>query len=132
MKKRISLMAIAAALNITPLQADTIEDLLADYRAQGAGEFDAARGQQFWQLRHPAKNGDQRACTSCHTGDPRQPGRHLTTGKPIDPLAPTASPKRLTDVREIEKWFKRNCKWTLGRECSAQEKGDIVVYLRSL
>lgn len=46
-------------------------------------------------------------------------------------MAPSANPERLTDVRKIEKWFKRNCKWTLGRECSAQEKTDLLLYINN-
>ncbi|MEA3244387.1 MAG: DUF1924 domain-containing protein, partial [Pseudomonadota bacterium] len=33
------------------------------------------------------------------------------------------------DGKKIEKWFKRNCKWTLGRECTAQEKADFLAYI---
>ena len=44
-------------------------------------------------------------------------------------MAPSVNPKRLTDRSKIEKWFKRNCKWTLGRECTPQEKGDILTFL---
>jgi hypothetical protein len=32
---------------------------------------------------------------------------------------------------QIEKWLRRNCNWTLGRECSAREKGDLLSFLRS-
>ena len=55
----------------------------------------------------------------------------LFTGKAIEPLAPSANPKRLTDPEHIEKWFLRNCKWTLGRECTPQEKGDFLVMIRA-
>ncbi|MEG7525318.1 MAG: DUF1924 domain-containing protein [Chromatiales bacterium] len=57
--------------------------------------------------------------------------QHIRTGKVIEPLAPSVNPKRFTDQRKVEKWFIRNCKWTLGRECSSQEKGDLLVYLLS-
>jgi hypothetical protein len=70
-----------------------------------------------------------RACTSCHSNDLTQPGRHATTGKAIEPLAPSVNAKRLTERRRIEKWFKRNCKWTLGRECTPQEKGDLLSFM---
>jgi hypothetical protein len=36
---------------------------------------------------------------------------------------------RLTDVASIEKWFLRNCRGTWGRECSAQEKGDLLLFI---
>jgi len=32
----------------------------------------------------------------------------------------------------VAKWFRRNCKTVLGRECTAQEKGDILTYLSSI
>ena len=32
----------------------------------------------------------------------------------------------------IERWFKRNCKDVLGRECAAGEKADVLAYLMSL
>jgi hypothetical protein len=47
-------------------------------------------------------------------------------------MAPSVNPERLTDQRKITKWFKRNCKWTLGRECTHREQGDVLAYLRSL
>ena len=34
-----------------------------------------------------------------------------------------------TDTAKIEKWFKRNCKDVLERECSAAEKADVLSYL---
>jgi len=37
--------------------------------------------------------------------------------------------ERYTDEKKIEKWFKRNCKDTWGRECTAQEKGDFLTFL---
>lgn len=44
-------------------------------------------------------------------------------------MAASVNPKRYTKMKKINKWFKRNCKWTLGRECTNQEKGDILKYL---
>jgi len=50
----------------------------------------------------------------------------------IQPLAPAANPQRFTDVAQVEKWFKRNCGDVLKRECTAQEKGDILAWLVTL
>jgi hypothetical protein len=47
----------------------------------------------------------------------------------VAPLAPTAHPERFTDRREVEKWFNRNCKQVIGRECTAEEKGNFLTYL---
>ena len=74
---------------------------------------------------------ETRSCTTCHTADPRQGGKHIRTGKAIKPLSPTANPNSLTDAKKIEKWFRRNCNWTMGRECSAREKADILAFLKS-
>jgi hypothetical protein len=72
------------------------------------------------------------SCATCHTASPLQAGRHAVTGKPIQPLAPAANPARLRDPAKVEKWLKRNCNDTLGRECTAAEKADVVAYLLSL
>jgi len=32
----------------------------------------------------------------------------------------------------VDKWFRRNCKDVLSRECSAAEKADVMAYLISL
>jgi hypothetical protein len=54
------------------------------------------------------------------------------TGKAIEPLAPVTQPTRLADRARAEKWFRRNCKDVLARECTAAEKADVVAWLVSL
>ncbi len=98
------------------------------YRAAGAAEFSAARGEKMWNAVHQGKGGAM-SCATCHTADLRSAGKHHVTGKEIEPLAPSANPARLTDARTVEKWFKRNCKEVLARECSAQEKGDFIAFI---
>lgn len=98
--------------------------------AEAAGNFtgfSVERGAVFFRTK-----GSDWSCTTCHTLDPRKPGRHTVTGKAIEPMAPAVNPQRLTDAAKVEKWFKRNCKDVLERECTAQEKGDVITYLRSL
>ena len=95
--------------------------------AQNAG-FSAQRGELFFKATH----GNDWSCASCHTANPLGPGKHAKTGKPIEPLAPAANPKRFTDAAAVEKWFRRNCNDVLGRACTAQEKGDVTAYLGSL
>ena len=106
------------------------DDLLATY-GKSAGPFSAAAGQRVWTDKHQTE-GEARSCVTCHGTDLTKPGKHATTGKVIEPMAVSADPKRLTDPAKVEKWFGRNCKWTLGRECTPQEKGDVVKYLQSL
>ena len=108
--------------------ADPLPAIQQSARAAGnfAG-FSAERGAAFFRTK-----GSDWSCTTCHMADPRQPGRHTVTGKGIEPMAPAVNPRRFTDVAKVEKWFKRNCKDVLDRECTPQEKGDVITYLRSL
>lgn len=95
---------------------------------------DEKLGQQMWQQKFKRKGVSGtgvRSCTDCHGSDLSKAGKHITTGKIIKPMSPTVNSKRLTKVRSIEKWFKRNCKWTLGRECDAQEKANFLYYINS-
>lgn len=93
---------------------------------------DAAAGRAAWTAEHPQSDGSPaRSCATCHTADPTRAGEHVKTGKPIEPLAPSVNPERLTDPKHIEKWLYRNCRWTLGRECTADEKADFLAYIRS-
>ena len=133
MNAGLHVLWIAAALTIggRGAAAGGLGDLLADYRVQGAGPFSAEQGSRMWEQSVPAPDGrGTRSCTTCHTTDLRRPGRHATTGKLIEPLAPSVSPKRLADAKTIEKWFLRNCKWTWGRTCTPQEKGDLLSFLQ--
>ena len=121
-------------LAVPTVYAGTAVDiLLEEYRHQGVTSFDAQQGAQLWtrSFNHDRQPGS-RQCASCHTTDPRQAGEHVRTGKPIGPLAPSVDGKRLDNIAKIRKWLKRNCKWTLGRECTAREKGDVLTYLRNL
>ena len=124
----ISMPAFAS----TSLQANEVDNRLKAYEAQGASNFSSSRGEKMWHTDFPdPKNpGKQRNCGTCHTDNLKSKGKHARTGKVIDPLAPSVNSERFTDSKFIEKWFKRNCKWVLGRECSAQEKGDFLAYLR--
>ncbi|WJW74301.1 DUF1924 domain-containing protein [Thiohalobacter sp. IOR34] len=135
---RTTRAGVLAALLLASLlpgtgRADAVGELLDAYRAQGAAAFSASRGETLWMQRQvDAGSGTPRSCTSCHSRDLRSKGRHARTGKLIEPMAPSVNPQRLTDRRKIEKWFRRNCKWTLGRLCTPQEKGDILSYLSRL
>lgn len=130
--KRAAAALLAALLFAPAAQADVVAALLKKYESQGGKAFAAAKGEAMWtQPFADAKSGDKRRCSTCHHEDLRRTGKHATTGKAIEPLAPSANPKRLTDEAHVEKWFSRNCKWTLGRECTPQEKGDFLMMIRS-
>ena len=117
-----------SAYAATPAEFQKTLETEARASAPGFSGFSAARGQQFFNSTH----GNDWSCSSCHTSNPRQPGKHASTGKAIAPMAPAANPARFTNAAKVNKWFRRNCKDVLGRVCTAQEKGDVLAYLMSL
>ena len=119
-----------SALLMYPVLAysGAVDTLLETYREQGAATFSAVEGESRWKRATADNSG--RSCSDCHGLDLGREGRHATTGKRIEPMAPSVNPERLADAAKIEKWFTRNCKWTFGRACSPQEKGDFLTFLR--
>jgi hypothetical protein len=101
---------------------------LARFNQEAGAPGQAARGEAFFNATH----GGEWSCASCHGKPPVGVGKHASTGKAIQPLAPAKNPERFTDVAKVDKWFKRNCKDVLSRECSAAEKADVMAYLTSL
>jgi len=138
----VSLMLVVALAGESRVQAvplnPGVTQLLKGYAAEAKtanatfSEFSAEKGKTlyFQERRHSTKN-ELRSCSNCHTLDPRKSGKS-NTGQPIEPLSPAANPKAFTDVKNIEKWFSRNCPWVLERSCSAEEKGHFIAYLFSL
>ena len=108
--------------------AATPAELLAGYTAQAGQPANAVKGEAFFKASH----GQEWQCTSCHSKSPMTGGRHASTDKAIEPLAPAANAKRFTDSAKVEKWFRRNCKDVLARECTAAEKADVLAWLISL
>ena len=132
MKNQLMVSLLLASILPWSANAAVVDDVLKGYQANGASDFSAQRGEAMWMKDHPDPDDPTkvRNCTTCHGKDMRAKGKHARTGKVIDPIAPSANKERLTDVKFIEKWFKRNCKWVLARECTVQEKGDFLTYLR--
>jgi hypothetical protein len=132
MKIKLLAVALCAAFTTQLAAADVVDDLLKTYQGAGAKDFSASNGETLWHKAHPDPKdaGKSRSCTTCHGEDLRTKGKHVVTGKVIEPMARSANKDRLTDPKFIEKWFTRNCKWVLARECTPQEKGDVLSYLR--
>jgi cytochrome c553 len=133
MKYIFTLMALFGALCTASAASATpaTHALFAKYKAAGAGSFSADRGQKLWTRESKSESGEMMSCTTCHTSDLTKEGKHHKTGKLIKPMAPSANAERFTDAKKIEKWFKRNCNDVWSRECTAQEKGDILTFLLS-
>lgn len=123
-------LVVAAGLTAQPALAETPAQVLASIESSAKAApahlaFSAVRGEQFFKTRH----GNDWSCASCHTDNPAAVGKHAKTGKPIQPLAPSANAERFTDPAKVQKWFKRNCNDVAGRVCTAQEQGDVLAYL---
>lgn len=123
----IGALFMASAASATP----ATNELFAKYKSEGAKAFDAERGDKDWTKEVKNENGDMMSCTTCHTSDLTKEGKHHKTGKLIKPMAPSVNAERFTDAKKIEKWLKRNCNDVWSRECTAQEKGDILKFLLS-
>ena len=91
--------------------------------------FDAQRGEKIFTTTHIGKKGKEISCTSCHTANLNNSGENTFTGKVIEPLSPKANPSRFTELKEIEKWMKRNFNDVYNREGTALEKGDVTTYI---
>jgi len=91
--------------------------------------FDANRGKEIFTSKHIGKRGKKISCASCHTNNLSNYGENIFTGKKIKPLSPKANPKRLTDIKKVKKWLRRNFKDVYKREGTPQEKGDVLLYI---
>jgi mono/diheme cytochrome c family protein len=135
-------LGVAAALGLAALlglperanaASPVSAELLRDYEAAARKAnpafrgFSAAEGRRIYFAEH-VQDGRNVSCAACHTSDPRQRGR-TPVGKIVEPLAPAVNPDRLTDRADVEKWFTRNCKQVMGRECSAEEKGHFLKFM---
>ena len=131
-------------------------DLLATYAAQareaepGFSGFSAERGRAFYFAQHRVDDGSQLSCASCHHDDPRKetfahddeipcrachggfnrwPNGVLRMSRQILAFAPSENPERFTSEAKVEKWFGFNCTYLLDRDCTPQEKGDLITWL---
>ena len=122
-----SLFAASAEVNhyIESLHAEAIQE------DPGFKGFDAKRGEAIFTSKHIGKKGKEISCATCHTGDLRAKGENVSTGKTIEPLSPAVNPQRLTNVKDVKKWLRRNFKDVYNREGTAQEKGDVLAYIQS-
>lgn len=131
MTKNMMIIAALVMASQTAVYAnDTTDNMLINYQQQGGTEFSVDVGERLWtqEISH-SESPTTRSCASCHGNVLTNTGKHIKTGKIIKAMSPISNPMRFTDEAKIEKWFYRNCKWTWGRECNVQEKGDILLFL---
>jgi Domain of unknown function (DUF1924) len=137
--KLILLIVILTGLGLTGSRAladDRRDAILAGFAAEAKAAdpafpgFSVERGRAFWFAEHSGGKPETTACTACHTKDPKASGQ-TRAGKDLKPMAVSKAPDRFTDSEKVAKWFLRNCKTVLGRECTPAEKGDIITFLAS-
>lgn len=120
---------LGVAFSLPSMAADTSPSAQLQRFSEQAGRPGVVEsGRQFFLQKH----GNDWSCASCHGELPTRSGRHASTGKALEPLAPAFNAKSLTDVARVDKWFRRNCKDVVGRECSAGEKADVLAWVINL
>jgi len=129
MRRVASLLCIALFVTAPALAGPAQDQLLDIFRQQANGAtFSAKAGQKLFLSENTTGKPETPSCTTCHGKFPEKPG--LTrAGKVIEPMALSVTPDRFSDLKKVEKWFRRNCGTVLGRECTVQEKGDFLTFM---
>lgn len=73
-------------------------------------DFDAKNGELIFSTKNKGKNNELISCQSCHNVDLTKKATNIFTNKQIQPLTPSVNKNRLSDVKEVKKWLKRNLK----------------------
>lgn len=110
-----------------------IDELKKEAKVQNPSfvDFSAKNGEILFKTENIGKENKKLSCVSCHGTDLSQKAQNVFTGKDIDPLAPSVNNARISDVKEVKKWLKRNFKDVFFREGSAEQKGDVLYYIMS-
>jgi hypothetical protein len=128
----MGLTVATAGAAANPARDAILANLLKQVKAEDAAftGFSADRGAAFFAATQTGGKPATPSCTTCHSASPTQAGK-TRAGKAIAPMAVSTTPDRYTDAAKVAKWFRRNCKSVLGRECTAQEKGDFLAFMIS-
>ena len=123
-------LLLAASIHTASANTPAVNSLMQNYIANGATLGDPRKGEQLWNKTFAGKAPyTERRCASCHSNNLKDNGKHIRTHKNIAAMAPSVNSKSLSKVKNIKKWLKRNCKWTLGQECSVQQKADLISFI---
>jgi hypothetical protein len=121
---------VALAVAVPAAHAATPAELLAGYVAQAGSPASPGRGEALFNTNFGKDL--ELSCGSCHGAVPTKASRHAISEKRLEPLAPAFNDKRFTDRSKVEGWFRINCKDVMARECTAQEKADVLSWLIAL
>ena len=89
----------------------------------------AVDGKFFYNRKIKGADGKETSCSSCHTQNPADEGKHIVTGKKIAPLSPNVNHKRFSDIDKVEENFTKHCNEVIGADCTAAEKANYIAYL---
>lgn len=136
MKKKILVLLLPLSIfasSFNPAMQNYVNDLKVQAKSDNANfvDFSAQRGEQIFTSKHIGKRGKSISCSSCHSVNLRNRGENVHTSKVIDPLAPSANPKRLSDVKNVKKWLRRNFNDVYTKEGTALQKGDVLYFINS-
>lgn len=131
--KLIYLLLFTFSLSYASVVTDYLNSLENEVKKENSNfkGFDKKRGEKIFTSKHIGKKGKEISCVSCHTNNFTQNGENIFTGKVIKPLSPKVNPKRLSELKTMKKWLKRNFKDVYVREGTALEKGDVITYILS-
>ncbi len=135
MKKFLMILSIlvfvSQANDFNPQMQKYMDDLYSQAKSENPDftGFEYQRGEKIFTSEHIGKKGKLVSCVSCHTTDLSKNGENISTGKVIKPLSPFANSKRFSKVKNVKKWLRRNFNDVYKRVGTAQEKGDVVIYI---
>ncbi|MBE0491630.1 MAG: DUF1924 domain-containing protein [Sulfurospirillum sp.] len=94
-------------------------------------DFSIERGKEVFTSVHVGKKGEKISCTSCHNANLRDKGENVHTAKMIEPLSPSANPARLTKLKDVQKWLRRNFNDVYNNDGTALQRGDVLYYINA-
>ncbi len=127
-KQKVMALALSGVSLCSAAGDTTPQQQLQRWETRAGASASAVRGEMFFTT----KRLNDWSCATCHNAPPNRAGEHVKTKKTLRPLAPAFNDRSLTQQSKADKWFRRNCNDVLGRECSAQEKADVIAYLLSV
>ncbi len=122
---------LLGGVSVSVVSANSARDAIIKGFVDEAGkEVSAERGKVLFESNMGGGKPDTPSCTTCHGASPLKTGM-TRAGKIIEPMAVSKNPERFTDLKKVNKWFRRNCKSVLGRECTPHEKSEFLTYMNS-
>jgi len=136
MKKRVLFLLVPLSVfasSFNPQMQGYIDNLKVEAKKNNPNfvDFSAKRGEQIFTTSHIGKRGEPISCTSCHSPNLKNKGKNVHTNKVLEPLAPSVNTKRLSEVKNVKKWLRRNFNDVYKKEGTALQKGDVLYFINS-